>query len=323
MNRTIKSLSFAGLVVILAGAAVIPIGCRAQPAPSPAGIDLSSTMVPNLDMDVYAYFKQDSPTKIPRSLVGSPSDVSVASLAIWGLTANDQLTTGGALTLTSAADATSINSRIPAQAGVWTSVSDRTIYFVQGSGPAADSLRTAISKNDFKRYQEQDSLGQVARLPSAGSTKLAAIAVVKPSKSVLKIAGTVTGQKTADMISSLAGVGQLQTVVVGLYAPGQIDLNDLAERAGRGTLWEANLGMVALVRSGLPGAVVGPIATKFLENAGYTAATLGGLTVYKGTLDAGRGGVIPFYLNVNGNSLTLVASGKDQYAQTLITGVKQ
>lgn len=315
-----RLLWFAGLLVVLAS--IIGVGC-ARPVPTPvaAGLDITTAMVPNVDLDLYAVFKQDIPTKIPKGLVGS--DVAVDSFAVWGVSNNDQLTLAGALKLTDADAANRIKGQIPVQANIWTSVSDKTVYFVQGTGPAADSLKNAISKNDFRVYPDKDSLAEVARLPSGGNTKLAAVAIVKPVKSVIQTVSALTSQKTADMINSLVASAQIRPLVLGLYAPGHIEAHEMIERAGRSALWEGEMGVIALVRSSLPGAVVGPVASRYLENAGYASTKIGGLTVFKGGIEAGRDKVVPFYLNIDGNRITLVVSGRDQYAQTLIGSVKR
>jgi len=70
--------------------------------------------------------------------------------------------------------------------------------------------------------------------------------------------------------------------------------------------------------------VVSPLAGKVLENAGFTVTSIGGMSVYKGTLEVGSGGkTIPVLVNLDGNSLTVAGSGKEAYAQALITGLKK
>ena len=91
----------------------------------------------------------------------------------------------------------------------------------------------------------------------------------------------------------------------------------------RGTIWESDLGIVASVKSGLPGFLVSPIASRFLDNAGYTVADVGGLSLYKGSLDAGNGKSIPVLLSLEGSSMLVAASGKESYAQTLIASVNR
>jgi len=73
------------------------------------------------------------------------------------------------------------------------------VYFVQGAAGAAQKLKDAISRKDFKTYNDADSLAAAARLPNGGDTKLAAIAVVKPSPPVVKLAAGYTSNKMGDM----------------------------------------------------------------------------------------------------------------------------
>ena len=77
------------------------IGCQEEqeqlPQPSPTMI--SSTLVPNVPLDVYLYARQDDLTTIPAEMLNMPEDVSVESLAIWGVADEDELVLGIAITL--------------------------------------------------------------------------------------------------------------------------------------------------------------------------------------------------------------------------------
>ncbi len=320
MGKLIRSLAVTCLLVVLG--VVILVGCSRQKPPAPAGIDLSSTLVPNLDLDAYVYIKQESPTNIPKSLIAAPSDLSVESLAIWGVAQGDEFNIGGALRLASAADAARIRSQIPGNV-VWTAISDRVIYFVQGSGAASEKLRSTIARNDFKYYQDEKALTEVAQLPNSAGSKMAAVAMVKPSQPILKLLAKYGDRQTSDMINTLVTAGRVEWMTAGLYAPKQIDIADVAQRLVSGSIWGADLGIAASVKSGLPGFLITPIASKFLENAGYVTVNVGGLSLYKGSLDAGGSKTIPVLLSLDGDRMFAAASGKESYAQTLITSVKR
>ena len=75
------------LIIILGTIPITVIGCQeeVQPPAPKLGMELSSTLVPNTDFDVYVYFKQENPTTVPKEIIGTPSDVSVESLALWGI----------------------------------------------------------------------------------------------------------------------------------------------------------------------------------------------------------------------------------------------
>lgn len=320
MNKFIGYLAVTCLLVVLG--TIILVGCRGEKPPAPSGIDLSSTLVPNLELDAYVYIKQENPTNIPKSIIGAPADVGVESMAIWGVAQGDEFSIGGALILTSAADAARIQSQIPANA-VWAAVSDRTIYFVQGSGAPAEKLKSTIARNDFKYYNNESALAEVAQLPNSANTKMAAVAILKPSKPILKLIAKYSDRQTGDMVNTLVTAARLEWITAGLYAPKQIDIVDVARRLSSGSIWEADLGIAASVKSGLPGFLVGSIGGKLLENAGYATVDVGGLGLYKGSLDAGGGRAVPVFLSLVGDRMFAAASGKESYAQTLITAFKR
>ncbi|MDO8568872.1 MAG: hypothetical protein Q7R57_09200 [Dehalococcoidales bacterium] len=322
MKRPVGRLCLSILLIIMAISLVIPVGCRSAKTPaSPVVVDLASTRVPNIDLDAYVYVRQDNPTKIPGKMIGAPADINVESVALWGVATNDQLTIGGALTLVNAGDATALRGKIPNS--IWSSISDRTIYFVQDSGEAADKLKNAISKNDFKNFQDQQALAEVARLPNSAATKLAAIAVVKPSPALVKLVARYTDQKMSAMANSLIASARLQPVVTGLYSGGQIDIADLAQRLQNGTIWDIDLGMAIILTSDFPAALVSPIVNQQLGNSGFAASTVGGLTEYKGTLTSAGGKTMPVLMTVDGSSIAAAVAYKESYAQTLITSVKR
>jgi len=116
------------------------MGCGGPVIPGTIASELAATMVPNVNLDVYLYMNQGSPTAVPKELIHSPADIKIDSLAVWGLVNGDTYSIGGALTFTSSGDASSIYSQLPQQADIWTKLSDRTIYLVQGSGGPAEIL---------------------------------------------------------------------------------------------------------------------------------------------------------------------------------------
>jgi len=197
------------------------------------------------------------------------------------------------------------------------------MYFVQGSGVVAEQLKTAISKNDFKYYNDQTALLEVAQLPNSGTTKLAAIAIVKPSKPLVNLVAKYSDSRTSSILDTLVTWGRVQVIAAGLCAPQQIDVADVMQKLALGTIWESDLGIVASVKSGLPGFLVSPAASRFLDDAGYTRANVGGLTLYKGSLNASSGKSVPVLLSLEGNRIFAAASGKESYAETIIAGVNR
>lgn len=118
-------------------------------------------------------------------MIDMPFDIVAESLAIWGVPTQDDFAFGGGLTLASTDDASKIYAQIAREQEVWTTLSGNTVYFVEGSGIAAATLKTAISRSDFVYYDDEKSLRVAATLPAGGTTKLAAVAIVKPSKALI------------------------------------------------------------------------------------------------------------------------------------------
>lgn len=309
------------LLLFLISTPLITVGCQeevTQPPPTSTHSDLSTTLVPNIELDMYVYVKQDNPTTVPKDLVDTPLDVVSESLALWGIPTEDSIILGGGLTFVSAADAVKIHAQISGQAKIWTKLSERTIYFVQGSGIVAETMKAAISKNDFKYYDDENALREVALLPDSGTAKLAAIGIVIPSGTLMELIANNINPDYSGMVNTLLTQARLQVVTVGLYAPQQIDVAEITQRIERGSIWESDLGILALIKSGLPGFVVSPIIKNILDDAGYVETTIGELTLYKGSLDVGNGKDIPILIRVEGNRIYATVSGQESYVRMII-----
>jgi hypothetical protein len=320
-----RYLFLSTLLVILASIPVLGAGCEkaSVQAPVPStSFGLSSSLVPNLGLDVYVYVKQGNPTIVPKDLINVPADVAVESLSLWGIADADTMVFGGGLLFTSVDDAARIYSLIPGQTEFWSKLSDRMIYFVQGSGTAAETLKNAIANNDFKQYDDQQALEEVARLPDGGTTRLAAIGIVKPSQPLIKLIAKGINPESSGMINTLLKSAMLQVIIAGLYASQQIDITDIAQAIKNGDIWEKDLGILASVKSGVPGFVASPIIKRFLDNEGFTETSSGELVLYQGPLNTGNGRAIPVLIRIDGNRVFAAASGNDAYAQTLITDVR-
>lgn len=326
MSNGLRKIAFSfGLLIILLAIMATSVGCRGQapPPPSPStAADLASTLVPNVDLDVYVYCRQANATKVPTSLIGAPIDITVESLAIWGIANENKYSVGGALTFTSAADAGKINSQISGRAQVWTRLADQTIYFVQGSGGPGENLKSIIARTDFKKYDDGTTLKEIAMMPAGASTKPAIIGVIKPNQAMVNLMKGYVDANTAETMDAIFTWAKPQVITFGLFSPQQIELSDIVERLAKGTIWDFDLGVLASVKSSIPGIIVSPIATRFLDNAGYPKTEVGGLTIYKRSLTAGSKAV-PVLLNVDGDRVFLSVSAKEAYAQTLMTSVKR
>ena len=317
-------------MIALALVMAIPIatvGCQAQEGPqpsAPAAGALSSTLVPNMNLDVYVYIKQDRPTTLPADMINAPLDIDVEALAIWGVSTEDDFAFGGALALTDASLAAKIYSQIKPRSDVWSKLSGSTIFVVQGSGTAAESLKRAIANNDFKYYDDSKGLRAVATLPDGGTTKLAGVAVAKPSKALINYITKGRATEGLGMVNTILAIARLDVIAAGLYSPEHIDVAKLAIAMEReGAIARLDLGILVLLKSGLPGFVVEPAVEKILTEAEFTKKSLGELTLYQGSFDTQGGQAIPVLVRIEGNHVFAAVSGKESYAQTLITSISK
>jgi len=277
-----------------------------------------------MDLDVYVYVKQDSPTTLPADLIDAPIDIEVESLAIWGVRAGDDFAFGAALTLASASQAATVHSQITPKAATWTTLSGSTIYVVQGSGTAASSLKTAITNNDFKQYDDNQALKALARLPDGGTTKLAGVAIVKPSKELIRYIVKDADPEGLGMINPILTIARLEVVAAGLYSPHQVDVARVAAMTkDNGSVFDLDLGMLIVAKSGLPGFLVEPAVKKLLTEMEFTERSLGEFTLYQRSWDAGEGQAVPVLVRLEGNYVFAAISGQESYAETLISGINR
>ena len=121
------------IAIIVVGVPLLIPGCN-QSITGAAATELAATMVPAVDLDVYICVNQQVPTIVPQSLTGAPSDISVQSLAIWGMVNSEsEYTISGALTCTSVADASAAFAQIPNLANIYVNyqIVPSTLYMVQ------------------------------------------------------------------------------------------------------------------------------------------------------------------------------------------------
>jgi hypothetical protein len=291
-------------------------------------IQLSSTdsfsalLVPDANLELYVYAKQSRPTTIPAKIISLSHDIKVESLAIWGLPSEKGLVFGAGLTFTNDGDASEIYPGIDFDQNAWKTLRDNKIYVVRGSGVAAESLKTSISNNSFTYYTNGDVLETVALLPRGDRTKMVALAVAKPSKQVLDFASQYIGKKNYEQTMAILRLINPDVVMGGLYSPHQINVAKAIEVFDRGSnITSLDLGMLVLVKSGLPGFLLEPAAKNLLKDYGFTEARVGDFNIYKGLWSAPRGNLIPVVVRIEGNYIFVSISAQEDYAQTLITSI--
>lgn len=313
------------LLGLLLATLIVSAGCQEElePPQAPPPSMLSSTPVPNIPLDVYLIAKQSRPTTIPADIINAPQDVNIESLAVWGVPAGDDFTFGIALDLTSDSEASAVYEAIEIEEYGWKKLSGKTIYIVYGSGLAAESLKTAISNNDFKYYDDEESLNAAALLPGGSTNELVAVALAKPSKGLIDYILKATNTEGPDQRDLILELANLKIVAGGLYSQHPIDAAEIAKvMYGSGRISDLNLGSVVLVKSEHPGFMVEFAAERFLEWSELKKVKLGELSLYKGARDIDDGETVHILVRIEGNYIFAAISGQESYAETLITSVQ-
>ncbi len=319
--RTKVLAIFLGLLLAIP---VVGAGCEGETAPpaSPSPVELSATLVPNLSLDVYVYGKQGSPTIVPAALTGAAQDLHIESLAIWGVPADDDFAFGAAVTLSNSTEAEWVLNAIPGEADLWKKLNGNIVFVVKGSGPAAESLRNAIINNNFKYYDDAEALKAVALLPGGDTTKRAAVALARPSGPLIDFLTEGEDSGGAGFINTMLKLDILKIAAGGLYSPQQIDITGLMKAMDSGGISGLDMGLLFVVKSGFPGLVVEPVVKKLLTDKEFVEASIGELTVYKRTVAVNNGQDVIVLVRIEGSHIFAAVSGRESYAQTLITGVQ-
>jgi hypothetical protein len=307
------------LALTLGLSSCIPIYHAPQPTPSPPSI-LSSTQVPNTPLDVYIYAKQDKPTVIPADMTGAPWDIEVESLALWGVPADDGFALGMGLTLTTTDSASKLYAAINFEKYGWKMLSGSTMYFVYGSGTAAETLKRAIANHDFKYYDDTECLKAVADLPNSGIISPTAIAIVKPSKALIDFIAKYVDPRYFDQVNAMLEQSNLKLIVGRLYSPSHIDVAKTVKIIeGGGSISSLNLGLLVSAESNYSGFLVELAVKKFLTDYGFTEMGLGEFSIYKGYLGTYGSEEIPTLVWIKGNRVFAAVAGQESYAQSLIS----
>src|SRR4030042_1985221 len=273
------------ILVLLMLFPVLAAGClgEVEQIPGASTEQIAALRVPDTNLELYIYAKQERSTIIPAEIINMPHDIKVDSLAIWGLPSDEDLVFGAGLTFANASDASEIYSGIVSEENSWKILRDNKIYMVRGSGVAAESLKSAILNNAFRYYTNGNVLEAVAMLPSGGRTKMIAIAVAKPSKQVLDFAEGYIEHENFEQINGILKLINPDVVIGGLYSPHQINVAKAVEVFGKGVgVSTLDVGILVLVKSTLPGFVVSPVAKSLLVDYGFTEVKFNEFSVYKG-----------------------------------------
>jgi len=322
--NTIKKLLIP-VTAMLIMALIISPGCQNEETPppaTPATNELPSTMVPDIPLDLYLYGKQDEPTVLPAGMINASRDISIETLSVWGSPAEDDFALGMGITFTRSEDAAKVYEEITFKEG-WKKLSGKTIYLVDGSGPAAKAMKTAIANGDFKPYDDQDALQAAATLPEEDRDRQIAVVTAKPTKNLIAFLTRDSSSDTKNMINLIQGVANLKIVAAGLYSREQADIAELARKMSNdGDFSSLDIGMVIYLESGVPGFIVEPAVKKLLTDQGFKEVNDGELTLYRGYLDKDKEEGIPVLIRIEGNRIFAAVSGRETYAGTLISNVR-
>jgi len=324
-RRSFRTIS---LVVMLATVIIFPLsaaGCEGEieqfQGLSPSS-EFSVLAVPNVDLDVYIYAKQKNLTTIPADIINMPHDISVESVAIWGVPGDRDLIIGVGLTFKNENTANEVYKYVEVDPTIWKLLRGTNLYVVNGTGVAATKLINAIKANDFKNYDNSKLIEAANMLPKSVRAKLISIALAKPSKQLVNFLGDNINQLNLNQINEILNSANLEIFIAGLYSPNDINISRAVQVAqGKGNLADLNLGLLVALKSGFPGFIVEPRIKNILSEQGLTEAQVGEFKVYKGYWANPYVPSIPVYARVEGNYVFLAISGQETYAETLITSI--
>ncbi len=304
---------------------ILGLGCRRemeQISTASSSNRFLALLVPDTELYLYVYARQERPTIIPAEMANMPYDIAVESLAVWGLPGEEDLVFGTGLTFTSADAASEVYSMIALREDDWKTLQGDKIYIVRGSGTAVESLKTAILNNDFKYYDDATVLEAVTILPRGGRTKLVAIVVAKPDQQLINFTMTNVVMRDLERYIRILKLSNANVIIGGLYSPHRINIGKAADVLETGNGISAlDIGVLVLIKSGLPGFVLEPVVKNLLTDRGFIETRLGEFTVYKGFWNAPNGSSVPALIRIDSSYIFAAMSGKEAYAETLITSL--
>ncbi len=282
---------------------------------------VSVLLVPDTDLNLYLYARQDRPTTVPADLMGLDYDLDVESMAIWGSSDDSQEAMAVAVTLVTDGEAEKVYNEIVAGPSTWKLLRGKKLYLVQGDGDAADSLREAIEANRFSYFKDEEVLDVVSALPNGERTRLVTISVLKNDPILLD--SLLQDRSDVDVagINQLMESARVNLVVGGLYTPNRINIARASELIRSEDLAALDAGILLLVKSDLPGFVVGPIVSNYLTSYGFNQYNVGDVTLYKGRGVGIGGDELQTIVRIENNFLFASMSGQESYAETLIMSI--
>jgi hypothetical protein len=319
---SIKTLLISFLLLVSLIASSCQIDPDQLPFVSSSNNKFAAFMVPDTNLDLYVYAKQEHPTVVPAEMIKMPRDVDVETLAIWGVPAKEGLVLGMAFTFADPQTASDTYSRITLDQNWWKFLNNNVIYIVQGSGIASKALKDVISSNDFKYYDDSKILESVLIFPNSGRSKIIALAAAKPSEQVMNYLEKNIDNKNVQLVNKISKQINLDFIIAGLYSPHQMNIAKAGEVLKKGTnVSSLDLGALLLIKSNLPGFLVEPAVKSILTEYGFTEKILGRFSLYRGLWSTVNNNVVPIFIRIEDNYIFVSLSGQETYAETLITSV--
>ena len=300
-------------------------GCDRTPKAAPAGTvqQVSEHLVPDVPLDIYVYLEQDAPTVVPAGTLDITRDAEVVSLAIWGVPYEDSdFSIGGALNFTNREQAASAHADMRVGADTWLKLDGSTIYVVNGNGAAAATLRTALDKGNFKRYNDVDGLKAVTQLPDPGDDELVAVALIKPSEALIRFVTEDAEDDNVEMVTGILALVQLKTAAAGAYASHHIGGEQITAIINGGGIQDSGLSVLAIVSASLPGVIVSPLVEKFLPEQGFALETRGEVNVFLREQVMDGGGVMHLAVSIDGNTLMIGSAADRGRSLELVLGAR-
>lgn len=328
MKSSIKLKIISALTVLVIIVPLLLCGCDEDESSSGKIIDsgsLYAPLVPNTEIDLLVFGKQDEPTRIPARMIDAMRDIDVDSISVWGVPSGDDFAIGIGITLATAGEASRVYQAINAEADAWTYLNGNAIYMVEGTGEAATELKTAIQEEDFRTYDDAEFQTAIAKLPpNTTDANLVGIAVAAPTSNMIAFASeSENDEGTMSMINLALNMLNLQVIAGGFYSEEKIDIAEIDEMLEQDKdLSLINAGAVALIKSGIPGLILEPAVEEILKQQEFSETTIDGTTVFVGYGDNDEGENVVIIVRVEGNSIFASVSGNRSYAENLIMSVQ-
>jgi hypothetical protein len=283
-------------------------------------IGLSSTRVPNVDIDLYLLAQQENPTAIPASVFKTPDHIMIKSLAIWGTVVGDELVLGAGVKMVSVEDARVLNERITMGADSWKMLSGDVLYLVYGSATAREPLKRAILNQDSKYFDDTELLRAASSLPNNTTDRPIAIGVIKPSIEFVNSLVKGASHEQTEQVTNMIKLVDPRAIAVGAYSPKALDVERvLAVLQGRMAVSELNIYTLGLIESGRPGLLVESTAKTLLTRYGFEEVSFGAHTLYRMMIKTNQQQTIPLLVWLNGNRVFASTAIQEAHAQQVIS----